>query len=304
MALARAMVGLPGNSRGLFPASFLSRFMPALRLLTDRGLALRGLLSRTAVILTLVFVVVGCQNAPHTGRKQFISPFITVQEEIDLGTEAYRQALAASEVSANTTYNRRVERVGNRLAEASGRSDLDWEFTVIEDDDTINAWALPGGKIAVYTGLLKLTEDDDALLATVMGHEIAHVTQRHGAERLTQQQGINLVGAGLLAALQDREPEKVNLVLSAFGVGTNLLVVLPFSRDMEAESDRVGLKFMAMAGYDPEASIEFWKRMGAATGGGNTQPKFLSTHPPHGERLENLRKWIPEARQFYRPIQP
>ncbi len=262
---------------------------------------------RAIVLFTFLAVFVGCVTAPYTGRKQLISPTITVQHEIDLGTEAYKQALSASNISGNTTYNRRVERIGHRLAEASGRSDLPWEFKVIEDDNVVNAWALPGGKIAVYTGLLRLTEGDDALLATVMGHEIAHVIQRHGAERLTQELGMNIIASGLLIALQNEDPEDKNLILQAFAVGADVFAIKPFSRDMETESDRVGLIFMAKAGYNPEKSIEFWQRMGEATGAdkrGSSIADFLSTHPSHGKRLADLRKYIPEAQKYYKPITP
>ncbi len=252
-----------------------------------------------AVLLVAVVTIgLGCVTAP-TGRKQFI--VISEEAEIALGVEAYRQALEGAKISTNAALRDRVARVGYRLVEASGRSDLDWQFEVIEDDATINAWALPGGKVAVYTGILKLTEGDDALLATVMGHEIAHVTIRHGAERITTQLGINIVAAGLQAALAERDPETVTLVMSAFGVGTKVAGQLPFERYQESEADREGLRYMARAGYHPGKAIEFWKKMSELSTG-DSPPEFLSTHPSYQTRIENLTEWQGEALGEYRPI--
>jgi predicted Zn-dependent protease len=191
----------------------------------------------------------------------------------------------------------RVRRVGMRIVEATGPTDLDWEFTVIEDDETINAWALPGGKVAVYTGLLDLTEGDDGLLATVLGHEIAHVTERHGAARISQQLGVAGAASLLVLALQNREAETVNLVMGAFGIGTQVFMALPFGRAQESESDRLGLRYMARAGYDPARAIVFWKRMAAQTSSGSV-PEFLSTHPSHETRIHDLDAWQEEARTY------
>lgn len=254
----------------------------------------------------LAAVAPSCYTTPITGRNQLI--VIGSEAEIALGVEAYQQALERVRISENKAKVDRVYRVGLRLVEAwkrlvpaKDRVDLDWEFTVIEDDGMINAWALPGGKVAVYTGILKLTEGDDALLATVMGHEIAHVTHRHGAERMTETLGVNVMAAGIQTALSDRDPETVGLVMTAFGLGYTIGRELPFGREQESESDRVGLLYMAKAGYHPSKSIEFWKRISEASDGGSP-PEFLSTHPSHRTRLDNLRQWQAEAIAEYEPI--
>ncbi|MBI4586948.1 MAG: M48 family metallopeptidase [Planctomycetes bacterium] len=238
-----------------------------------------------------------CQTAEITGRKQFI--LLSEQDELDMGLEAYRQALGEAKISPNPALQEKVAAVGKKIAEATGHSEYDWKFTVIDDDKTVNAWCLPGGKVAVYTGILKLTEEDDALLATVMGHEVAHATLHHGAERISQELLITLGATGLLIALQNKKQETVEIVLGAFGVGAQLFAVLPFSRTQESEADRVGLIYMAKAGYHPSKALEFWKKMAALSEGGISL-EFLSTHPSHETRIEDLLEWQGEAMGYYK----
>lgn len=257
---------------------------------------------RTFASVVLVLTLAGCQTVGETGRKQFIA--IGETTEIDMGIEAYRQALEKAPVSKDRAINDLVQRVGMRIAEASGRSDYKWEFTVVQDDGTVNAWALPGGKVAVYTGILKVTQDEDGL-ATVLGHEVAHATARHGAERMTQETAIQLVLKGgetaLIVALQNKEAGTAQGIMNAFGIGARVGLELPFSRKLETEADKIGLIYMARAGYEPEKAIDFWTRMSSLNKSGSEPPQFLSTHPNNDTRIENIRKWLPEVRKDYKP---
>ncbi len=260
------------------------------------------LFASLTIVMALVVLPAGCQTVEETGRKQFIA--IGETAEIDMGIEAYRQALEKAPLCKDKAINDLVHRVGMRIAEASRRSDFKWEFTVIQDDNTVNAWALPGGKVAVYTGILKATQDEEGL-ATVLGHEVAHATKRHGVERMTKEAVIKLVLKGgetaLMVALQKKEPGTAETIMNAFGVGAHVGIELPFSRELEEEADHVGLIYMARAGYDPEKAIDFWTRMASLTKPGSGPPQFLSTHPSHETRIEKIRELLPEVRKQYKP---
>jgi metalloendopeptidase OMA1, mitochondrial len=219
-------------------------------------------------------------------------------EEIKMGLLAYQEALKEEKISNNIKYNNSVRRVGQRIARVTGKSGYDWEYNVIEDDDKINAFALPGGKIAVYTGILAIAETD-AGLATVMGHEVAHATARHGGERISAGILAQLGAVGLNVALKDKDPSVISAVNTAFGLGVTVGGILPFSRKQESEADRIGLVYMAKAGYDPRESVYFWKRMENANKGKPNPPEFISTHPSYGTRVNNLKKWMPEALDIY-----
>lgn len=235
-----------------------------------------------------------CQTVPVTGRKGLM--LVTVEQERRLGAEAYAEALKEGKLSRDAQATARVREVGRRLAEAADRPDFDWEFNLLESDQ-INAWCLPGGKVAVYTGLLPVAKDD-AGLAVVMGHEIAHALARHGAERMSQGM-IAQMGGNILAVAMSQQPEATRaLYARAYGAGVSVGALLPFSRAHESEADRIGLILMAQAGYDPEAAVSFWERMAAATGGqgGKGLEKFLATHPSNAERIAQIRAWLPEAR--------
>ena len=249
-------------------------------------------MDRRILILTLLLGV-ACQQVPFTNRSQLI--LVSTEEETKLGAQAYREVLAKSPTTNDARYVQPVRRVGERLAQAAKRPDYKWEFSVIDDPKQINAFALPGGKVAVYTGILPVAQDSDGL-AVVMGHEIAHVIARHGAERmsqgLAQQLGAEVLGAAVGGSASG------NLVLAAYGLGTQLGVMLPYSRTQESEADHIGLILMAEAGYDPRAAPEFWKRMAHAASGGGT-PEFLSTHPSHEAREQQIREWLPEALQYF-----
>jgi predicted Zn-dependent protease len=239
------------------------------------------------VLFVAGLTLAACQSAPVTGRQQLI--VVGDDEAAEMGAQAYEQILAESTISDDPEMNKMVKRVGRRIARASGQ-DYDWEFTVIEDPEP-NAFALPGGKVAVHTGLFKVAKNE-AQLAAVMGHEVAHATARHSAERMSQQMilqyGIQAAGATSETVAQNAE-----LLAQAATLG----VVLPFSRDQEAEADEIGLIYMARAGYDPREAIELWKNMQAYTGPGG--PEFLSTHPSTGNRIAELEAAMPRALEIY-----
>ena len=242
-----------------------------------------------------IFFLVGCATAPITGRRQFM--LISENTEINQGEEAYRAILRQSVISHNPEAKRIVRKVGEKIARVANKPNYKWEFTVIDDPDMANAFAVPGGKVAVYTGIFPAARDE-AGLAVILGHEVAHALARHGAERMSRDQLFQLGGLGLAAGLGGN-PQ----VLQAYGLGTSLGLVLPFSRSQELEADRIGLRLMAEAGYDPKSSLDVWKRMERkeSAKGQGAPPSFLSTHPGYQKRTQRLRAWIPEAMQYYRP---
>jgi len=235
----------------------------------------------------------GCYTVPETGRQAVI--LISPNEEVALGAQSFAELRKKEKVSDDAIHNERVRRVGQRIATAVGDAlpQAKWEFVVFESEEA-NAFALPGGKVGVYTGLLRLAETDDEL-AIVMGHEVAHVTARHGAERMTQVLGAALAGAAVEVATQDSS--KRDHWRLAYGLGATL-GTLAFSRSHESEADYIGLKYSARAGYDPRASISLWRKM-AASSKGPRPPKWLSTHPPQEERIARLQGWIPTVLPLY-----
>lgn len=256
-----------------------------------------SLIFRLSLLGALTLGASACSRVPVTGRYQYnIIPDAIMK---DLGKTAYVDTLKQSDVVKTGEDADTVEKVGKRIARVSSK-DYEWRYRLIEDDDTINAWCLPGGKIAFYTGILPVLQNE-AGMAFVMGHEVAHAVAHHGAERLSQQ--LTLLGglAGLQLYIDQKgglsENQKATL-LAALGIGAEVGVVLPFSRKHESEADRIGLMYMAGAGYPPAESIEIWNRMEKATGGSGV-PEFLSTHPSNQSRKENLRDWMPRAKKRY-----
>lgn len=255
-------------------------------------------------ILTFA-VVVSCTSNKITGRKQL--NIISNAQMISLAQTEYAEVLKKSKVVTNSKASVTVTNIGKRIVEAVNKyyasqgmqsllKDYKWEYTLIESKEA-NAWCLPGGKIAVYTGLLPITENDDAL-AVVIGHEIAHALAEHGKERVNQQI-INAGGALTLQVLTSNQSQAdQNLYMQAFGAVSEFGVVLPFSRKQELEADRLGLKFAAMAGFDPRTAIPLWQRMGAMNKG-NKPPEFASTHPSEETRIDALQKQMPEAYSMY-----
>lgn len=242
---------------------------------------------RVFAVLAVVFAACflsACATVQETGRKQVI--LMSPAEEARMGVSAFEQLKRQEKISADPVLNARLQRIGGRVAAAVGRDlpDARWEFVVFESEQ-VNAFALPGGKVGFYTGLLKLAANDDEI-AIVMGHEVAHVTSRHGAERQSQAILAGLGGVAVSAGLQNDKNREGWML--AYGLGSTL-GTLAYSRTHETEADEVGLLYAARAGYDPRAAVSFWSKM-AAQEKGNRPPKLLSTHPPSAERIENLRR--------------
>lgn len=250
-------------------------------------------------VALVVSVVVACQTAPITGRKQLMT--VSPEQEMQLGVQAYADVVKKSKIASAPDVRDQVIRVGRRIAAAAERPDFQWEFTVIEDKQA-NAFCLPGGKIAVYTGILPITRDD-AGLAAVLGHEVAHATARHGAERMSQAQATGLLlgvtGVGLGAWTGD--PALAQQITQLLGLGATVGVILPWGRTQESEADHLGLIYMAKAGYPPRAARDLWVRMADAARGRSQPPEFLSTHPSHETRIRDIEMLLPEAMKHYRP---
>jgi predicted Zn-dependent protease len=252
-------------------------------------------------ILTIIFV--GCSKAPLTNRKQL--DLIGDNQLMASSFDSYDQVLKENKLSNDQEKVQMIKRVGNNIKNSvekyldqKGRSDLTegfkWEFNLIVDD-IVNAWCMPGGKVAFYTGILPICKNE-AGVAVVMGHEVAHAVANHGGERMSQALVQQLGGVALGVALQ-QQPEQTQALAMAAYTGGSTLGILKFSRVQESEADRLGLTFMAMAGYNPETAPDFWQRMKAK--GGSTPPEFLSTHPDYDTRISNLNKWMNEAKQYY-----
>jgi len=238
----------------------------------------------------------GCSTVPVTGRSQLL--MVSEQQELRMGLTSFKEILEKEKLSADPLLNARIERIGRRIAAATGRSDYQWEFKVLENDKTVNAFCLPGGKVAVYTGLLPIAQDD-AGLAAVIAHEVAHAIARHGGERLSQE----MVVAGLTAAtvMATSDARRRDLYAGLLGAGAAVGFLLPYSRLHEAEADRMGLIYMAKAGYDPRAALALWKRMAAQTKDRSRPPEWLSTHPADETRIKEIERWLPEALRYYQP---
>ena len=246
---------------------------------------------RLVAVAALAVVVAGCETAPITGRQQLI--LLPESQDAQLGLQAYQKILSeATLVSDNSDMSRRVETVGRRIAAVSGRDDFDWEFHVIEDE-TPNAFALPGGKVGVHTGLFKGVDNDDQL-AAVMAHEVGHAIARHGSERISTQLLLQagLAGLGIVAGTEGGN-QYVQMAATAATLG----IVLPFTRNQESEADEIGVILMAQAGYDPRQAVDLWRNF--ATLGGDRPPEFLSTHPSPGNRIQRVQGLLPRAMPIY-----
>lgn len=230
---------------------------------------------------------------PETGRVARVA--LSSEQEEALGLQSYREVIAQSDVVNSGPEHDLVLRVAKRLARSVGEAGkgFDWQVSVIRSDQA-NAFCLPGGKIAVYTGILRHTRTEDGL-AAVMGHEMAHAIARHGSQRLLQNSLTQTVMMGASLSFTDMDIQQRRMVLAALGAGAQFGVLLPFSRSHESEADELGLLYMARAGYDPEEAIAFWERMSQAES--NRAPEFASTHPSHGTRIANLRRLLPRAQQ-------
>jgi len=250
---------------------------------------------RIAALSLLALLAATCSTVPVTGRKSF--NLVPDSQVNALGEQAFQSVKAKSHLITSGADHARLLRVGKRIAAVAEAPDFDWEFALIDDPKTANAFCLPGGKVAVYTGILPITRDDNGL-AVVLSHEIAHAIARHGSERMTDDLALQLAGAGLQEVLQSRSATTQQVAMAAFGAGSTLGIVLPFSRSQESEADHIGLVLMGRAGYDPHAAPEFWRRMMAS--GKGSPPEFLSDHPSDERRTRDLERWMPEALAEYR----
>ena len=269
--------------------------------------------SRGALVVVVgvgTMVVSGCETNPYTGRSQLL--MTSVSDEMQLGAQAYSQVKNDPKLrqSQDPREIEPVKRIAARIIEAAKRSkyaemaqQFQWEVTVIKDDKTANAFALPGGKMAVYTGIFPMAKTE-AGLAAVMGHEVVHALARHGAERMSQGQltnvGLQVVGAAAGAAGGGGMLGQA--AMAALGVGAQVGVLLPFSRKHESEADYIGILLAADAGYDPREAVALWERMGQMSGGAPSE--FLSTHPSHETRITQLKKWMPDAMAIYQTRPP
>jgi len=249
---------------------------------------------------TLALPLAACKTNPHTGRSQFL--LISESEELRLGAEAFSQVTEAERVTSDAALNAPLRRVGARIAAIAdqmradeGQDPYQWEFRVIDDSESVNAWCLPGGKIGFYTGIYPVLEDE-AGMAMVMGHEVCHALLRHGGERVSQGMAAN-VGMQIASALT-KGGQYSNYTMAALGLGTQVGFLLPFSRSNETEADKLGLMLAARAGYDPRAAVRVWENM-ARESQGSRPPQLLSTHPDPLNRIANMEKWMPEALQLY-----
>lgn len=255
---------------------------------------------KSILILSLGAMVVACSTNPFTGKQTLA--LVPNSQILPMAFQQYSEFLSENKVVKNTADAQMVKNVGQKIASAAEKylnangyagylQDYRWEYNLVQSPD-VNAWCMPGGKIVVYTGILPITKDE-AGLAAVMGHEVAHALANHGQQRMSagQLQELGAV-AGNIALAGDAQNQQI--FNTAYGLGSNLGVMLPFSRSHETEADHIGLILMAIAGYEPDAAAELWQRMQAQEKG--TPPEFLSTHPASATRIQNLRAWAPEAR--------
>jgi predicted Zn-dependent protease len=269
----------------------------------------KNIMKRISYLLVLPFLLAGCALNLVTGRKQLN---LVSESEMQLMAVDQYQAFLNEHKVLNPGSNpsaAMVTRVGTRIANAvtayytkqgmeAVLEGYAWQFSTIDEKDVINAWCMPGGKVAVYTGLLPVTQNETGL-AIVMGHEIAHAVAKHGNERMSQALVQQLGGVALQVALAKEPQQTQELFLMSYGIGSTVGAMLPWSRQQETEADKYGLIFAAMAGYDPREAIPFWERMSAA--GGGSPPEFLSTHPSDNTRMRKLKQFMPEALTYYKP---
>lgn len=256
--------------------------------------------------LALVLLLAACAEVPLTHRKSL--QILPNSQLMSMSLQEYSNVLKKSKLSQDAAKVEMVKRVGSAIARSAeaflrdeGREDqikeYQWEFNLIEDDKTVNAWCMPGGKVAVYTGILPVTKNETGL-AVVVGHEVAHALANHGNERMSQGLLATVGTVALTVALSEKPKETRDLYLAAFGAGTSVGILLPYSRMHESEADRIGLMLTARAGYDPQEAVPFWGRMNEK--GKSATPEFLSTHPAPATRIEDIKSHLPEAMRYYR----
>ena len=256
--------------------------------------------------LIAILLLIGCSTVPITGRRQL--SFIPQGELMTLSDQSYKDVLSKATISTDTVSKAKVAEVGKKIAasaetfmrENGMEKDLvnyKWEFNLIEDPTTVNAFCMPGGKIVVYTGILPVVKDENGL-ATVMSHEVAHAIANHGGERMSQELLVQAGGMGLAQITKSKPALAQQILMQAYGAGSQVGILLPYSRSHESEADHIGLILMARAGYDPKTAVAFWERMSAL--GGTKPPELLSTHPASARRVADITKEIPEAEKYYK----
>ena len=246
-------------------------------------------------ICTILFVLASCRTTPITGRRQML--IVPEAQEVSMGIKAYEETLATESPSMNAAWSEVVQRVGNRIAQVAERPDYEWEFRLVASPE-MNAFCLPGGKVAIYEGILPICENE-AGLAVVMSHEIAHALARHGGERMSQQYVVTGLGKAIDMATMNRTEITRDRIAKAFGIASQYGFVLPYSRKHESEADHMGVILMARAGYDPREAPLFWERFANAQSTGGKPIEFLSTHPADARRAADLRALLPEAMAIY-----
>jgi predicted Zn-dependent protease len=257
-------------------------------------------------LLLMSILFVQCSTVPITGRKQL--NLIPASQMQSLSYQQYGDFLKTNKLSTNQSATLMVRSVGVRIQKAveqymaqnnmsSSLAGYNWEFNLVEDPQ-VNAWCMPGGKVVVYTGILPITKDENGL-AVVLGHEIAHAIAQHGDERMSQGLITQLGGMALQKAIETKPAVTQQIFMTAFGLGTQVGVMLPYSRLQESEADHLGLIFMAMAGYDPNLAVPFWQRM-SSMNTGQKPPEFLSDHPADATRIQDIQKELPEANKYYK----
>ena len=262
-------------------------------------------MKRLISLFFVLAIMVGCSTVPVTGRKQL--SLIPDSQLFPMSYQSYNEVLKENKLSDNQQQVDMIKSVGHKIQQSvedfmaerdqsQQLEEYEWEFNLIESDQ-VNAWCMPGGKVAFYTGIMPICQDE-AGVSVVMGHEVAHAIASHGRERMSQGLVQQLGGVALAVAIRDKPEETQQLFYSAYAIGTTYGAMLPYSRLHESEADKLGLIFMAMAGYDPHEAPEFWKRMESQSSG-QQPPEWMSTHPSHETRIENLNDYMSKAMKYY-----
>ena len=263
-------------------------------------------MKKIALFLISALLIVACSTVPLTGRHQL--NLIPDSSMMSMSFQQYDQFLKENKISSDKQKTEMVKKVGKRIQKAvekyltdNGMADrlknYDWEFNLVESPEQ-NAWCMPGGKVVVYTGILPLTKNETGL-AVVMGHEIAHAIAEHGNERMSQQMLVQMGGTALATAMQNKPAETQKLWQQVYGLGAQYGAILPYSRLQESEADKLGLIFMAIAGYNPSEAVAFWQRMNENKKG-QAPPEFMSTHPADATRIQKIKQDLPEALKYYK----
>ena len=261
---------------------------------------------RKTILLCFVILFLSCTKVPMTGRKQM--KLVSSSTMQTMSYSAYDSFLDTNRVITSGRDYKMVKSAGSKIKDAvmiymnknnkykKRVEGYKWDFNLVSSN-AVNAWCMPGGKVAFYTGIMPVCEDETGV-AVVMGHEIAHAIAGHGNERMSQGVAVQMGGIAVSVAVAQQPAATQNIFLGAYGVGAQLGGMLPFSRLHESEADKMGLMFMAMAGYDPRKAVDFWQRMDEMSKG-QAPPELLSTHPSHNTRISNIKKWLPEALSYY-----